>query len=264
MTGAGHTIDEMVFENRNREYGSYQLRKKYPLRLAIGFSASLLFVILISLGYFFFLKEAGDETIYMIQGDSPYLKTVQTSLLSQEEIDAYSGGKEKTEEPVEIPAEKPSANPVRNFIVSEEAISDTFTAVDEKPDVADEDLDAGYLVNDSTAFGGFLSGLGHGQGGRFDRIPEFTGGNPTKYVEMNLRYPAVAMKQKIHGTVIISFIINKTGHVTDVKVEKGINPILDAEAVKTIKNMPAWKPAMINGKPVNFILLMPIYFVPVG
>ena len=142
MTGAGHTIDEMVFENRNKEYGSYQLRKKYPLRLAIGFSASLLFVTLITLGYFFFLKEAGDETIYMIQGDSPYLKTVQTSLLSQEEIDAYSGGKEKTEEPVEIPAEKPSANPVRNFIVSEEAISDTFTAVDEKPDVADEDLDA--------------------------------------------------------------------------------------------------------------------------
>jgi protein TonB len=72
------------------------------------------------------------------------------------------------------------------------------------------------------------------------------------------------MKQKIHGIVIISFIINKTGHVVDVKVERGINPIIDEAAVRTIKGMPPWKPGMMNGKPINFLFRMPINFVPLS
>jgi hypothetical protein len=121
MTSAGHTIDEMVFENRNKEYGSYQLRKKYPWNIAIGFAASLVFVLLVSLGYFWYLKKAGDETIYMYQTNSPYLKSVQTSMLSRDEIDAYSGGKEKTPEPEAIDPQKPNSDPLRNFRVSDTA-----------------------------------------------------------------------------------------------------------------------------------------------
>jgi protein TonB len=64
--------------------------------------------------------------------------------------------------------------------------------------------------------------------------------------------------------VLVSFIINKTGHVVEVKVERGINPIIDAEAVKTIKSMPPWKPGLRHGKPVNFLLTMPINFMPLS
>jgi protein TonB len=124
--------------------------------------------------------------------------------------------------------------------------------------------DMGLLVNDSTAFGGFLPGDGSGSGGIFDRIPEFPGGNATQYVERNLRYPALAIKQKIHGIVIVSFVISKTGQVTNVKVERGVNPIIDEEAVKTIQNMPPWKPGMMHGKPINFLFRMPINFVPLS
>ena len=150
------------------------------------------------------------------------------------------------------------------FEVTENANPDTFRPETEISGSEPINNDMGLLVNDSTAFGGYLSGDGIGMGGTFDRIPEFPGGDVTKYVERNLRYPATAIRQKIHGIVIVSFLINKTGHVTNVKVERGVNPIIDDEAVKTIQNMPPWRPGMRHGKPVNFLFILPVNFVPVS
>ncbi len=93
---------------------------------------------------------------------------------------------------------------------------DTFKPEPEVTQAETESLGSG-LINDSTAFGGILSGNGEGAGGVFDRIPEFPGGDATKYVERNLRYPVLAIRQNIHGIVIVSFVINKTGQVVDVK-----------------------------------------------
>jgi len=253
----------MVFENRNKEYGSYQLRKKYYIRLGIGFIASLMFVLMIALGYFWYLNAAGDENLYYYQSSTSNLKTIHGSLLTREELDAYTGAPAQPEKPSDNQQLKPSSDPLHNFIVSENPTQDTFRPPDEPSQQTTNFEDMGLLVNDSTAFGGFLSG-GEGSGGIYDRIPEFPGGDAHRYVEKNLRYPLMAIKQKIHGVVIVSFVINKTGHVTNVKVEKGINPIIDQEAVKTIKNMPPWKPGMMNGKPINFLFRMPINFVPLS
>jgi protein TonB len=264
LSGVVQTLNDMVFENRNKEYGSYWLRKKFFVWLAIGFLTSLLFVLLISISYFWYLKKAGDETIYMSQASYPYLQTTQSSLLTSELLDAYKGGNPEPEKPLPDPLFKESSDTRHSFIVTDRANSDTFQPDMDMVEFNDQVADAGLLVNDSTAFGGFLPGDGTGPGGVFDRIPEFPGGDATKFVERNLRYPTIALKQKIHGVVIISFVISKTGHVTNVKVEKGLNPIIDAEAVKTIKSMPPWKPGMMHGKPINFMFRMPINFVPLS
>ena len=63
------------------------------------------------------------------------------------------------------------------------------------------------------------------------------------------------------GKVEVSFLISKTGKVTDVKVVKSAHPILDAEAVRLISSMPDWKPASQNGAPVNMRVTKPISFI---
>ena len=176
MLEARPTIDDMVFENRNKEYGSYLLRKKFYIFLGIGFLCSLVVVLLTSLGYFWYLAEAGDENIYLYPSSSIYLKSVQGSLLTPEELKTYMGSPAKPENPVpEHPETRKSGSSI-NFKVTENAHPDTFKP---EPEISASETvtdDLGLLVNDSTAFGGFLSGEGIGSGGIFDRIPEFMNG----------------------------------------------------------------------------------------
>lgn len=263
--GVKHTIDEMVFENRNKAYGSYQLRRGYYRRLAIGFGVSLTFVLLITLGYFWYLSDAGDASVYLYQYNTPYLKDASANLLSPEELSSYVSSVSAPEtETTEAEADIEEIQST-GFVVTEDARTDTSLPIEEEP-VAQAGETTG-MINDSTAFGGFLLGEGNGTGANgspFERIPVFPGGNVTRYVEANLRYPAQAMRQKIHGVVIISFVVSKTGHVVDVKVERGVNPIIDEAAVRTIKNMPPWKPGMMHGRPINFMFRMPINFVPLS
>lgn len=256
----------MIFEDRNREYGSYHLRKRFHIRLFIGFISSLLFILSLSLGYFWYLYKAGDENLYLYStSNSAYLKSVQGNLLSPGELsELVSRVPPPAEKLTEVPVLK-KATPVQSFRVTENP-SDIQNVRPLNELITNEetgDDDMGLLLNDSTAFGGFLSGEGFGGGGMYT-LPVFPDGDATKYVERNLRYPAMAIKQKIHGTVIVTFIISKTGHVTDVKVERGVNPVIDDEAVKTIRNMPPWRPGMMHGKPVNFLFRMPINFVPLS
>src|SRR5690606_27951494 len=84
---------------------------------------------------------------------------------------------------------------------------------------------------------------------------EFVGGVNAmiKYLAENIKYPDNAVKNNIQGKVYIRFIVDKAGNINTVKVIKGIPdcPECDAEAVRVIKGMPKWNPAMQNGKPVN-------------
>ena len=103
-------------------------------------------------------------------------------------------------------------------------------------------------------------------GGGLDKFPEFPGGTEAvrKYIELTVKYPIQAQKQKIHGKVIISFDVNKLGEVDNIKVENSINPILDAEAVKAVQSMPRWKPGMRHGKPVIVKFVIPVNFMPLS
>lgn len=84
--------------------------------------------------------------------------------------------------------------------------------------------------------------------------PEFIGGNGAlkNFKTNNLKYPEKAKKLGIEGTVIVSFIIEKNGNVTYNKIERGVSPALDNEAIRVTKMMPAWKPATEKGRNVKF------------
>lgn len=92
--------------------------------------------------------------------------------------------------------------------------------------------------------------------------PEYPGGQSElmKFIQQNLRYPDMARENEIHGTVYASFIIEKSGRVNDVKIIRGIGGGCDEETWRFLKNMPAWKSGMQNGKPVRCSMVLPIKF----
>lgn len=92
--------------------------------------------------------------------------------------------------------------------------------------------------------------------------PEFPGGNAAmmKFLNDNINYPAEAQNNGIQGRVIVNLVVEKDGSLSDVKVVRGVNPLLDAEAVRVIESMPAWKPGTQRGEPVRVRFTLPVVF----
>ena len=93
-----------------------------------------------------------------------------------------------------------------------------------------------------------------------DISPEFPGGEQalTKYLQDNLKYPKDSIIQDMSIRLLISFVINKKGGTCNINILKHVNPEFDAMAVKVITSMPKWKPAYVNGVPVNYRYTIPV------
>jgi protein TonB len=93
-------------------------------------------------------------------------------------------------------------------------------------------------------------------------MPEFVGGMDAwaKFLGKNLRYPVQARDEGIQGRVTVSFVVEKNGELSNVKVLKGIGYGCDEEAIRVIKKSPFWKPGFQNGRPVRVSYVMPIVF----
>ena len=92
--------------------------------------------------------------------------------------------------------------------------------------------------------------------------PEFPDGIQAllDYLKENIRYPKICFDNNIQGRVIVSFIVEKDGSISDPKVVKGVNPSLDKEAVRVISTMPKWKPGKQKGIPVRVRFSVPVNF----
>lgn len=95
-----------------------------------------------------------------------------------------------------------------------------------------------------------------------EQDPLFPGGQEElkKFIDDNLRYPAVAKACGIQGRVIVRFVIKKDGSIGQIVVIRKKDPDLDAEAVRIVKSLPKFKPGMMNGKPVNVWYILPVTF----
>lgn len=93
-------------------------------------------------------------------------------------------------------------------------------------------------------------------------MPEFPGGTAKMmdYLSKNIKYPEEAKEKGISGRVFLSFVIEKDGAVSNVKVAKGIGKECDDEALRVVKAMPKWKPGLMKGKPVRVSYMLPIFF----
>lgn len=95
-----------------------------------------------------------------------------------------------------------------------------------------------------------------------EQMPVFPGGDQglQDFLKANTTYPSNAQKNKIQGIVYVQFIVANTGKTEDVHVARGVDPVLDAEALRVVRSLPLWQPGMQNGKLVNVQYTMPIRF----
>ena len=95
-------------------------------------------------------------------------------------------------------------------------------------------------------------------------MPKFKGGDIDKFrewVQKQTKYPEVATINNVHGKVYITFIVENDGSVTNVKVIKGVDPLIDDEAVKAVKSSPKWTPGKQRGVPVRVSYLIVLNFL---
>ena len=128
------------------------------------------------------------------------------------------------------------------IIEDEIEIEDTESDEDEEIEIIEEDDDEFFMV--------------------VENMPIFPGGDLglMKYIQKHVKYPAIAKEYNITGKVYVSFIVDKSGSVTNVKIVRGVDKNLDAEAVRVVKSLPKYKPGIQRGKVVNVMFTIPISF----
>jgi protein TonB len=95
-----------------------------------------------------------------------------------------------------------------------------------------------------------------------ENLPEFPGGQDKfiAYLSKTIRYPAVDRENGTQGRVILTFVVERDGSLTDIKVSRSLSPGTDAEAVRALKSSPKWKPGIQNGRPVRVQYSVPVSF----
>lgn len=95
-----------------------------------------------------------------------------------------------------------------------------------------------------------------------EQMPSFPGGisGLRTYLNQNIRYPAEAQENCVQGRVVVSFVVEKDGHISDVTVLRSVDPSLDKEAIRVVRNMPRWTPGKQEGEPVRVRYNVPVSF----
>ncbi len=95
-----------------------------------------------------------------------------------------------------------------------------------------------------------------------EEMPEFPGGQAAmmKWLSKNINYPPIAAENNIQGRVMVSFVVEPNGSISNVKIVRGVDPNLDKEAMRVVGKMPKWKPGMQTGKPVRARFTLPVQF----
>ena len=95
-----------------------------------------------------------------------------------------------------------------------------------------------------------------------EQMPAFPGGMQELmvYLGKNIKYPTIAQENGTQGRVIIQFVVERDGTISDVRVARGVDPYLDKEAVRVVKSMPKWIPGKQNGKAVRVKFTVPVMF----
>lgn len=250
-------IDDLLFQSRNRDYGAYQLRKKYN---AVVSMCIILATLLVSLAVIlpFVLTPHPDNVLL---GNRGYVQLQMENL-------------EPPEEEIFVP---PAPPPPQALHVEEIAkyvppvVVDSVVPLEKTMLSTDEYMN--QTTNDRIDVKGTGTGdnLSEGQDGTetdepfflVEVMPSFKGGGIEKFrgwVQNRTTYPQEAIDKKIKGKVYLTFIVEKDGAVSNVTIVKGVDPLLDQEAVKAISESPKWTPGLQRGLPVRVRYSIPLNF----
>ena len=95
-----------------------------------------------------------------------------------------------------------------------------------------------------------------------ESMPEFPGGTAAlmSYLAHNIKYPVIARENFTQGRVLVEFVVNRDGTITDARIAKSVDPALDKEALRVVNSMPRWKPGMQGSRPMRVSYTLPVTF----
>ena len=261
---------DLVFEGRNQAYGAYKLRKGTTKRNVWSIIIVALAALLLYLRLTLQKMVEANRTVENTQA-------IELSALEQKKKEAKVEKKEVIKVEPEIVIEKVKSS-----------IKFTAPVIKKDNEVKDEDeIDLQKVENTNTSIGAFNVEGNDEVGGEvlkakeeiaqpeppkheeenkvFDvveQMPSFPGGMGAlmSWLSQNIKYPVIAAENGVQGRVIVQFVVEKDGSVTDVHVAKSVDPSLDKEAARVVKAMPKWNPGKQNGSAVRVKYTVPVTF----
>jgi len=252
---------DLVFENRNREYGAYYLRKtstrRHLFALSVVIAATIVVVLLLKIIQFGQTQQTWDD--YEV-------KPIELSSLIM--LEEHSSNQAQVQVKAE---EKPSLKEITAFTPPTIAKDETVVIQDlkelQETDLAPDSTDTSTLRDDSILLQQEIAEISQEEDdansvNEQNRNAQFQDGKTAllRYIYQNIHYPPAALKQRINGRVVCSFIVNEDGSLSDVTLVQGVYVFLDDEVLRVVRSMPQWKPALKDGKPVKIKYVMPVVF----
>lgn len=267
---------DMVFAGKNKEYGAYQLRKGTSGR---NIKALLILVIAAALVGGFLAWKVIEQK--QAEEQQAYMEAMELAKLQQQ-----AKKEEKKKEPVkpkvEMKKEIPVARETQKFtapvikkdeLVKEENQVKQMDKLDDKVAVGTENKEG---VKDRTveAVRNDIAvaapppppapkpEVSNKVFDVVEEMPSFPGGQGAlmSFLSSNIKYPVVAQENGVQGRVIVGFVVERDGSITDVKVMRSVDPSLDREAQRVVRAMPRWKPGKQNGSAVRVKYTVPVVF----
>ncbi len=262
------SLDDMVFENRNKEYGAYMLRKIYNKHVNRAIIISIaLFILFLSIPLIQSLFKGEEEVV-----KAPVVKVV--------DLAAPPSVEKIVPPPPPPPDAPPPPPPIRSTVKFTPPVvkKDEEVQKEEIPDVKElTKVDAGTAtVKGDPNAPPSLEGIEDGKGAApvqevfedkvyiaVEKMPEFPGGQAAmfKYLSDKFRIPSAAQRAGAEGTVVLSFVVGPTGEISNIEVLKKLGFGLDEEAVRVIQSMPKWNPGEQNGRKVSVKYTVPYRIV---
>jgi len=256
---------DLVFDDRNKEYGAYYLRQHYAGTMVRAMGIAFLSIAVLCGVSIILSAEKPIIHITHFDGNHPPVLPPVTPLVK------------KIDPPIHIKAAKPlpvtqvqTTRVVPPVVVPDHDAQKPVINNEIKGAVGQATLEGKGGANVELPVDNTNSGTGtataidesvHLPGG-LDVMPEPVGGVSAwaKFLNKNLRFPSAAQEEGISGKVILSFIIEKDGHLSNIAVDRPAGHGFDEEALRVLKLAKAWKPGMQNGQPVRVKYSIPINF----
>ena len=249
--------NEIVFANRNKEYGAYILRRDYDKRMVL-IMVGVATTIGLTFGIFTYIKNMPEEVI-----EEPKVDTTNIAIPAPPEEDLPPPPKEELPPPEERTIAFPPPVivdiPVEDEVPTQEAIADTKASTktvetdneswssetgptEEKPQVVEtKEEEILEFIDEDAGFPGGPAAM-------------------QQWISKNVQDPQSAIELGEQGKVYVSFVVEPDGAISNVVVERGVSDDLDREANRVVRAMPRWKPGKNNGKSIRFRCRLPIAF----
>lgn len=271
---------DLVFADKNKEFGAYQLRKSSDKRhnMAVLFTLiGLVVVFFLILGYSKYSDYQAEQKALALQEEREKMAAAELIQQEEEPVEEEQVEEQKFEQPeIEVPQEVLAtvqvtqiaivdADKVKNEVMDMETQKEDNTARGVVNQEGSDDVDKFKAVQEQVVVKEPEPVVQHKEEEIFvavEQQAEFPGGQAAlmKWLSNNIRYPEAAQQNDIQGRVIVKFVVEKDGSIGKAEILKGVDKDLDREALRVVKKMPKWQPGKNNGVSVRSYFTLPVTF----